>query len=192
MSSAHTGKTARGVARFPIGLALILTTLAASAAGAQEGGYSVPLHAVVSMSGATSIRVENGSGHLVINGKEGASQVSATATVRGSSQRAVNAVKLIARREGDAIVVAHAATRTRRTYDTFYNGWGWRWRWGPPDVIVNEFQVGTIVVDMFDARTKTAVWHGYASHALSDKPEKNDMRADQAVAKIFERFPTAS
>lgn len=105
MSSAHTGKTARGVARFPIGLALILTTLAASAAGAQEGGYSVPLHAVVSTSGATSIRVENGSGHLVINGKEGASQVSATATVRGSSQRAVNAVKLIARREGDAIVV---------------------------------------------------------------------------------------
>src|SRR5215470_1443678 len=26
--------------------------------------------------------------------------------------------------EGDAIVVAHAATRTRRSYETFYNGWG--------------------------------------------------------------------
>ena len=94
--------------------------------------------------------------------------------------------------EGDAIVVAHAATRTHHTYETFYNGWGWRWRWGPPDVVVNAFQVGTIVVDMFDARTKTAVWHGYASHALSDKPEKNDMRADEAVAKIFEKFPATS
>src|SRR6185312_2151207 len=107
MFSAYAGKTAWGVTRFPVGRAVILTltTLAASGAGAQEGGYSVPLHAVVSTSGATRIRVENGSGHLVINGKEGASQVSATATVRGSSQRAVDAVKLIARREGDAIVV---------------------------------------------------------------------------------------
>jgi hypothetical protein len=94
--------------------------------------------------------------------------------------------------EGDAIVVAHAATRTRRTYETFYNGWGWRWRWGQPEVIVNEFEVGTIVVDVFDARTKTAVWHGYASHALSDKPEKNAMRADEAVAKIFDKFPVTS
>ena len=96
--------------------------------------------------------------------------------------------------EGDAVVVAHAATQTRRSYETFYNGWGWgwRWRWGAPEVVVNEFQVGTIVVDMFDARTKTAVWHGYASHVLSDKPEKNDMRADEAVAKIFERFPATS
>ena len=94
--------------------------------------------------------------------------------------------------EGDAIVVAHAATRTRHTYETFYNGWGWRWRWGAPEVVVNEFQVGTIVVDMFDARTKTAVWHGYASHVLSDKPEKNAVRADEAVAKIFDKFPVTS
>jgi hypothetical protein len=94
--------------------------------------------------------------------------------------------------EGDAIVVAHAATRTEHTYETFYNGWGWRWRWGAPEVIANQFDVGTIVVDMFDASTKTAVWHGYASHVLSEKPAKNDQRADEAVTKIFEKFPTAS
>lgn len=91
--------------------------------------------------------------------------------------------------EGDAIVVAHAATQTKRTYETFYNGWGWRWRWGPPEVIVNEFEVGTIVVDVFDAANKTAIWHGYASHALSEKPEKNAQRADEAVNKIFRDFP---
>ena len=56
---------------------------------------------------------------------------------------------------------------------------------------MNEFEVGTIVIDMFDARSKTAVWHGYASHVLSDKPEKNAQRADEAVAKIFEKFPAA-
>jgi uncharacterized protein DUF4136 len=59
----------------------------------------------------------------------------------------------------DAIVVAHAATRTRRSYDTSYdNAWGgWRWRWARPTVVVSEFEVGTIVVDLFDNQTKTAV-----------------------------------
>jgi hypothetical protein len=93
--------------------------------------------------------------------------------------------------DGDAVVVAHAATRTHRTYETFYDGWDWHWRWGAPEVVVDEFEVGTIVVDMFDPRTKTAVWHGYARHVLSEAPEKNAERADEAVAKIFENFPRA-
>src|SRR5215471_17652892 len=81
--------------------------------------------------------------------------------------------------EGDAVVVAHAATRAKRTYSTFYDGWGWRYRWGPPRVVVDTFDVGTLVVDMFDARTKTAVWHGYASRVLSDKPETNAKQTDE-------------
>jgi hypothetical protein len=106
MSFEHAHKAARPVIRRSATLAAILTALAVSSAGAQQGnGYSAPLHANVSADGATQVRVENGSGHLVINGKNGASQVSATATVRGSSQRAVDAVRLIARREGDVIVV---------------------------------------------------------------------------------------
>jgi len=112
MSFAAASKTARHLTRLSTALAVILATGAAVRAEAQEGDYSVPLHASVSTSGATRIRVENGSGHLVINGRDGASQVAATATVRGSSQRAVDAVKLIARREGDAIVV-----RTERPDD---------------------------------------------------------------------------
>jgi uncharacterized protein DUF4136 len=89
----------------------------------------------------------------------------------------------------DTMVVAHAATRTRRTYDTFYDGWGWRYRWARPTVVVNEFDVGTIVVDMFDNESKTAVWHGYASRVLHDDPEKDAEQTDRAVRQIFEQYP---
>ncbi len=91
----------------------------------------------------------------------------------------------------DAIVVAHAATRTRRSYDTFYdNGWGgWRWRWARPTVVVNEFEVGTIVVDVFDNQSKTAVWHGFASRVLHDDPAKDADQTDRAVTRIFKQYP---
>jgi len=91
----------------------------------------------------------------------------------------------------DIVIVPHTATRTKRTYDTFYdNGWGgWRWRWAQPTVVVNEFQVGTLIVDVFDNQAKTAVWHGYASGALSDEPSENAEKADQAVRRIVDQYP---
>lgn len=91
----------------------------------------------------------------------------------------------------DLVVVPHTATRTQRTYDTFYdNTWrGWRWRWAEPTVVVNEFQVGTLVVDMFDNRAKTAVWHGYASGVIEDQPSENAEKADKAVQKLISEYP---
>lgn len=90
----------------------------------------------------------------------------------------------------DLIVTAHTATRTARSYETFYDTWpGWRWRWGEPTVVVNEFPVGTLVVDMFDNQAKTAIWHGYASEVLSDKPSENAQKVDQAVQKLIDKYP---
>ena len=89
----------------------------------------------------------------------------------------------------DAIVVAHAATRTRRTYDTFYEGWGWRYRWARPTVVINEFEVGSIVVDVFDQQSKNAVWHGYATRVLHEDPEKDADQTDRAVTQIFREYP---
>jgi len=91
----------------------------------------------------------------------------------------------------DLIVVPHTATRTKRTYDTFYDTWGpgWRWRWAQPAVVVNEFQVGTLVIDIFDNMAKTAVWHGYASGVLADEPSENARKADKAVDEILQQYP---
>ena len=91
----------------------------------------------------------------------------------------------------DLLIVPNTATRTKRTYDTFYDTWGpgWRWRWARPTVYVNEFREGTLVVDAFDQRAKTAVWHAWASDVLSDTPSENATKVDNAVKAIVSRYP---
>src|SRR6202011_4022032 len=82
--------------------------------------------------------------------------------------------------EGAAAVVVHAATKTKHTYETLYDGWGgWGWRrgwggrFGGSTTLVNDYKVGTLVVDIVDAKTKQAIWHGSATDALSDNAKSN-------------------
>jgi hypothetical protein len=96
--------------------------------------------------------------------------------------------------EGQAAVVIHAATRNKHTYDTFYDGWGGGWRWGgfgDTTTFVENYKVGTLVVDIFDASSKRAIWHGFASDALSDSAKSNAQATEEAVDKLFRNFPEA-
>jgi hypothetical protein len=101
--------------------------------------------------------------------------------------------------EGQAAVVVHAATKTKHTYETLYDGWGgWGWRrgwgrgFGGSTTFVNEYKVGTLMVDIFDAKTKQAIWHGNANDALSDNAVSNAHATEQAVDKMFRTFPPSS
>ena len=96
--------------------------------------------------------------------------------------------------EGQAAVVIHAATKNKHTYDTFYDGWGRGWRWGgfgDATTFVESYKVGTLVVDIFDAGSKRAIWHGFASDALSDSAKSNAQATEEAVDKLFRNFPEA-
>jgi hypothetical protein len=109
----------------------------------------------------------------------------------------------VAEGQGQAAVVVHAATKTKHTYDTFYDGWGgWGWRggwggrrgfggggFGGATTFVNDYKVGTLVVDIFDAKTKQAIWHGNASDAMSDNASSNAKATEAAVDKMFQSFP---
>ena len=57
---------------------------------------------------------------------------------------------------------------------------------------VQDYKVGTLVVDIFDAQTKEAIWHGSASDALSDSATSNAKATEQAVDKMFSSFPPGS
>ena len=95
--------------------------------------------------------------------------------------------------EGQTAVVIHAATRTKHTDEAFYAGWGgWRWGgFGDTTTFVGDYKVGTLVVDIFDANTKRAIWHGFASDALSDSAKSNAQATEEAVDKLFRNFPGA-
>jgi hypothetical protein len=49
--------------------------------------------------------------------------------------------------------------------------------------------VGTLVIDLFDANTKTLIWRGSSSDTLSNKSGTNIKNLDKGVQKMFEHFP---
>jgi hypothetical protein len=57
----------------------------------------------------------------------------------------------------------------------------------PPNV--ENHEVGTLIVDIFDTSTKSLIWRNSARDVLSSKPEKNIKKLDKAVQKMFEHFP---
>ena len=92
----------------------------------------------------------------------------------------------------DAAVMVNGATKDQQTLDTFYSGYpGWRWGWGGTmaTTTVEHYRVGTLVVDILDARSKQAMFRGVATDTLSDKPEKNEEKLNKSVEKIFKSFP---
>ena len=101
---------------------------------------------------------------------------------------------------GDLAVAAHVATQQQQTLDTFYsnNGmgaWGWRGGWGggmgmgTATTTVRTYSVGTLVVDLFDAKSKQAVWRGTASGTVPSSPAQVDAQVDAGLTKMFARFP---
>jgi hypothetical protein len=99
----------------------------------------------------------------------------------------------------DAVVVLHGATEKEKSLNTFYSGgyggYGWR-GWGggmgTATTTTSEYLVGTLVVDIFDAKSKQLLFRGTAQDELSDKPEKNQKKLAKASDKMFKDFPPGS
>ena len=95
----------------------------------------------------------------------------------------------------DVAVAAHVSTQTGQTLNTFYDGFGGGWRWGggfgSATTTVNTYEEGTLIVDLFDAKTQEAVWRGTATQDVSSNPEKQSKNIDKAVQKLFSKFPPA-
>jgi hypothetical protein len=92
---------------------------------------------------------------------------------------------------GEVLLTARRATHDRHDLETFYDGFGGR-RWGGfGSAITTEdnYKVGTLMIDMFDANTKNMIWRGGSSGTLSGNPAKNTKELDKDVHKMFEHFP---
>lgn len=90
--------------------------------------------------------------------------------------------------QADLAVVANVATQASQRVDSFYTGFGaWGWGgWGPVTT-VQTYLKGTLVVDLFDAKTKKLVWRGTAADTVSDDPRHNAEKISKAIQKMFGR-----
>jgi hypothetical protein len=97
----------------------------------------------------------------------------------------------------DVAVVAMEITRDQQTLNTFYDGLGGGWGWrrfggggfGEATTTTDTYTVGTVVVDLFDTKTKQLIWRGAASDTLSDNSDKNIKNLNESVDKMFKHFP---
>jgi Domain of unknown function (DUF4136) len=101
---------------------------------------------------------------------------------------------------GDVRIMAIQMTQDQQTLDTFYDGLGGGWGWrrfgaagfGEATTTTETYKVGTLVVDLYDAKTKMLIWRGSASDALSNNSNKNIKNLDNGVEKMFKQFPPSS
>jgi hypothetical protein len=100
----------------------------------------------------------------------------------------------------DVIVVFHVALDEEKDISSFssgpmYGGYGYGWGggWGTTttDVRVRNIIIGTLAVDMIDARKKQVAWRGLGTKEINPnaKPEKREENINKAVEKIFKNYP---
>jgi hypothetical protein len=104
---------------------------------------------------------------------------------------------------GDISIIAIQMTHDQQTLNTFYDGFGGGWGWrrfggggfggfGDATTTTETYQVGTVVVDLFDTKTKQLIWRGTTSDTLSNNSNKNIENLNKGVDKMFKKFPPGS
>ena len=93
---------------------------------------------------------------------------------------------------GEVVVAARDAIRNQQELNTFYDGFGGR-RWGGgmgmSTTTVDNYRVGTLLVEMFDGQSKSLIWRASATNTLSSNSDKNIKSLDKNVQKMFDHFP---
>ena len=94
----------------------------------------------------------------------------------------------------DLFVAYHVAFDKEKdisTWSTGYGPYGWHYGMGSTDVQVRTIVIGTLVLDMADAKTKEVVWRGVGVKEVDTqaKPEKLDKNIREAVKKIAKNYP---
>ena len=103
---------------------------------------------------------------------------------------------LVKAENADVAVIYHVAIDKQKDITTWSTGvgpygYGWGGGWGTTDIRVNEILVGTLVIDMADAKTNAVVWRGIGVKEINTtaSPERRDRSVQQAVEKIFKNYP---
>jgi hypothetical protein len=121
--------------------------------------------------------------------------------IRGAVERELGTrgyIKTDSREQADLVVsYAVAAQQKLRVRDTpgrssvYYGGYGHGPWYGGSQVSVQQYTEGTLSIELWDRRTKKAVWVGWASKRLSSNDDSKKT-IDAAVTKILEPLPPSS
>jgi hypothetical protein len=86
----------------------------------------------------------------------------------------------------DLIVTANGGLEQQ----TSYTAWGMRgFGGGMGGITPEQNTVGTLIVDIGDAKNQNLVWRGIAQDTLNNNGNKNQQMVQKAIAKMFKDWP---
>jgi hypothetical protein len=99
----------------------------------------------------------------------------------------------------DLYVTYHVTSKEETSVSTsgygygYGPGWGGGYYWGGggwmgSTTTVNTYTVGTLLFDVYDAKTKQAVWRGIASATVPSNPQKGIKKIDKAIEKLATKW----
>jgi hypothetical protein len=100
-------------------------------------------------------------------------------------------------KDPDVYVTYHASTQHQTQFMTatygygYGTGWAWGPYWGPRMVsgtMATEFERGTMIVDIWDAREKMALFRGTVTKIHADDPMKAIKQIDKGIDKIVKKY----
>jgi hypothetical protein len=91
----------------------------------------------------------------------------------------------------DLYVVTHVGAENQQDIDYWPRAGGWRqWRWMGPNVIVQRYVEGTIILDMVDAKTNQLVWRSVSTETGEDLVDvQSEKKVDKMVGSALKHFP---
>lgn len=122
-------------------------------------------------------------------------------------QRVVNAIKHELTNRGlvevqsspDIQVTYYSSSKEQVNFNTTSVGYGYPRGWyggyggyyggmGTSTTTVSTWEIGTLVIDAWDAESQKLIWRGTAEATVSSNPQKNEKKINKAVQKIFRKW----
>ena len=184
-----------------IGLVLALATLAGCASAPKVGVDHNPAYDFTSKTRFAVLRPEaaiaatSGRGAPVMNdliAERLTNAIEASLRARGYT--------IVPTTQADMFVTFFVTAEDRTDIHTYNSGFGYRRCWDPlmcagwanPEVTVQQYTVGTLLIDFIDPVTGSLQWRGTTSKRLPSKPpspEQRDETAHEVVQAIIDQFP---
>ena len=104
-----------------------------------------------------------------------------------ASNLAARGIRPVDRAQAECVV--GYAMGTRQVFNDYYGGFGAGWGWDGP-YVSDETR---IAVDLFDAKSRTPIWHASVSQSVSNLTGPNaEAKINAGTAAIFSKFPVAA
>ena len=104
--------------------------------------------------------------------------------------------------DGDAEVTLFVVieNKTSTTAYTDYQGgygYGARWGWGmgagmgtsTTTYVEDDYMEGTLIIDMYDSKSKAMVWQGVLNTEIKEDPAKREKSTPKKISKLMKEYP---